>query len=344
MAINLDGFTMTELVQLQTQISDTLRRRFERKLALLSSDVVGSTAYFARYGDVAGRGLQQLHLDLLQQSLTKYTGAVVDVAGDGAFSVLPSADLAVQAVVELEQAIAKANEGRAREHELQIRVGLHYGPVLTDDKVVSGDAVKLCSNVAGTGKGAEVRLTRALFAELSKEHRLRCRGVAPMPMPGQAEPLELLQLEWRSAESVPTKARVRETGEEMPLPQRDTITFGRLREQNGIPANDIVLALPDKAQTQQISRWQFEVRRVSGGLVLRSVTDQITEVDGKQVRKGEQVPLPMGAVVKVAKVAQVDSVIIIILVMIIPINLCLQLHHLMLVTYLSILVHHIPKQ
>ena len=43
--------------------------RFERRRALVFSDVVGSTPYFARFGDEAGRQLQQRHVDLLNAAI-----------------------------------------------------------------------------------------------------------------------------------------------------------------------------------------------------------------------------------------------------------------------------------
>jgi hypothetical protein len=100
--------------------------------------------------------------------------------------------------------------------------------------------------------------------------------------------------------------RVRETGEEIPLPQQDLIAFGRLREQNGILANDVVLSLPDPYLAQQVSRWQFELRRRQDGFVLRAVSEQPNWVDGELVPKGNEVQIRPGTVVQVAKVLTLD--------------------------------------
>jgi hypothetical protein len=48
---DLDFLTLTEIIRLQNQLYAALTRRFEGPLALIVSDIVGSTAYFARYGD-----------------------------------------------------------------------------------------------------------------------------------------------------------------------------------------------------------------------------------------------------------------------------------------------------
>ena len=64
-----ETLSLTEIIKLQTQLSEVLKRRFERNLALAFSDVVNSTTYFATFGDEAGRRLQQLHLDLTVPSV-----------------------------------------------------------------------------------------------------------------------------------------------------------------------------------------------------------------------------------------------------------------------------------
>lgn len=304
--IDLDALSFTDMIQLQTQLASELKRRFEKRLALVFSDVVGSTQYFARFGDVAGRALQQRHLDLLNQVLPTQQGRIVDTAGDGAFTVFPNPENAVAAMSGIEDLITAQNAGYGREHQLSIRVGIHWGPVLTDGKTVSGDAVNLASRVAGTCNPGDIRLTRAAFLELEPQRRLRCHGLPQIPLKGISEPVEILRFEWRDASRYPTRVRIRETGEEIPLPQQDLIAFGRLREQNGIMANDVVLSLPDPYEAQQVSRWQFELRRRSDGYVLRAVSDQPNWVDGELVTKGSEVAVRPGSVVQVAQVMTLD--------------------------------------
>ncbi len=305
-SIDFDAISFTEMVQLQNQISVELRRRFEKKLGLAFSDVVGSTAYFARFGDEAGRGMQQRHTDLLKQAIAAHEGRIVDVAGDGAFTAFPTAEATARGMVTLLELISQQNTTTAREHQLAVRVGVHYGPVLTDGVLVSGDSVNLCSKGSGTGAGGEIRLTRQAFLELEKESRLRCVGLPSVTIKGMLEPVELLQMEWRDQSRYPSRVRIRETTEIIILPSQDVITFGRLRDQNGIAANDIVLALPYNIQSQQISRWQFELRRRHDGFILRAVSDQLTEVDGTAVPKNSEVPIKPGSVVRVAGVMTLE--------------------------------------
>jgi class 3 adenylate cyclase len=304
--VEFESLTLTEMIQLQTKLGEALKRRFEKQLCLAFSDVVGSTPYFARFGDAAGRGLQQRHFDVLSQALQKHGGRVVDTAGDGAFTVFPTAEQSADAFITMVSLISAQNASYAREHQLIVRVGLHWGPALTDGAAVTGDSVNFAARVAGSGGPGEIRVSKAAYRELSTQKRLRCKGLPPAVLKGIEEPQELMLLEWRDRNMFPSRARVVETGEEIPLPAMDTITFGRLKERNGIVANDVVLTLPDPEQSKTISRWHFELRRGEAGFTLRSVTDQSTEVDGVALPKAGEAPIRLGSKVTLAKVMTLE--------------------------------------
>jgi class 3 adenylate cyclase len=299
---DFSGLTLTEMIRLREHLAEEIRRKFERRLALAFSDVVGSTAYFARFGDNAGRALQQRHFDMLGQVLPPAEGRIVDTAGDGAFMCFPTADQAVEALGSLQTKLVALNASRAADHHLRVRVGIHFGPALTDGTVVTGDAVNLCSRVTGTADASAIRVTKAAYAELASARRLRCKNLAPVELKGIASPVEVLDYEWRDPVQFPTKVIIQETGQLHKLPQKDVVTFGRLADHDGVPANDIVLTLPNEDKLARISRWHFELRRLADGFYLRPVSEQTTEVDGVQIPRGEQVVIKPGTVVRLGDV------------------------------------------
>jgi len=294
--------SMAEIIRLQNELQQQLTRRFQRHAALAFSDMVGSTQYFARFGDAAGRQLQQLHVDLAGECLGRHRGRLVDTAGDGAFLTFPAADAAIGALIELQSAVSRANAARSRDHQLRLRIGAHWGPVLTDGVAVSGDAVNLCARVAGCAEPGEIRLTREIFQESSAAHRLKCCAVGAAELKGVPRQVELFVLDWRDRELFPTHIRIEETADERRLPDQDIISFGRLREHEGAAANDVVLTLEDPQRALQISRWHFELRRFPDGFRLRPLSDQQTEVDGAPVPKNGEVAVKAGSKVRVARV------------------------------------------
>jgi class 3 adenylate cyclase len=302
MLSDFEQLSLNEIIRLQNQLSSMLSRRFEHILALAFSDIVGSTAYFSRFGDEAGRRLQQQHLDLLQHALQPSQGRVVDTAGDGAFTCFDGAEGAVEAFTRFQCLLLQHNARANREHHVVTRTGIHWGPVLTDGTIVSGDAVNLCARLAGTAQPAEIRLTHAAFLQLPNHQRSRCHPRGPVPLTGIAHPVEVMEFAWRDQSRFPTSVLIEETQETIPLPNQPIITMGRLRELNGARANDIVIELPDSHMTQQISRWHVEVRRETEGLILRSVSNQSTEVNGKVLARGDEVPICIGDLIRLSRV------------------------------------------
>jgi adenylate cyclase len=163
MAFDFSALTLTEMIRLREHLSEEITRKFERRLALAFSDVVGSTNYFARFGDRAGRALQQRHIDMLQDQLPATSGRIVDTAGDGAFMCFPTADQAIEALSTLQLKLVEFNSTRAPEHHLLVRIGIHFGPALTDGTVVTGDSVNLCARVTATAEASSIRVTKAAF-------------------------------------------------------------------------------------------------------------------------------------------------------------------------------------
>jgi class 3 adenylate cyclase len=300
--LDLNALGLPDMIRLQDRVAETLRRRFGRFVALCFTDTVGSTAHFTAFGEAAGRALQQRHIDLLDHVAPRFGGRVVDTAGDGGFLVFERVEQSALAMIELQNLISGQNSTRSRTEQLVVRSGLHWGEVLTDGVAVKGNEVNLCSRVAHSGLGGEIRLTRSAFGELSSNLRARCRLLYGLDFKGIPETVEVMALDWRDRTIFPASVRIDTTGELIALPDQDAISFGRLGESNGADANDVVLLHPDPALARQVSRWHFELRRYPDGYVLRNVSQGLTEVDGTAVPKGSEVRIAVGSVVCVARV------------------------------------------
>ncbi|MEO7329375.1 MAG: adenylate/guanylate cyclase domain-containing protein, partial [Minicystis sp.] len=250
MTIDADELGLTEIIQLQNLLSEVLRKRFTKNLGLCFTDIVGSTPYFSRFGDEAGRRLHQRHFDVLRSAIAPHAGRIIDTAGDGAFCCFPSMDEAASALCDFFRVLCEDNGKHPPQDELSVRCGLHWGEVLTDGKMVSGESVNLCSRVGQLGDGKEIRITRDAFQRLSSSFKLRCTTLPPAELKGITGSVDLFRLEWQARDRLVVRVRMEETGEEVDLPPRDTISFGRFQGDSRKPGNDIVLSLPDIEASQ----------------------------------------------------------------------------------------------
>lgn len=305
---DLGSLSMTEIIRLQTLLSQELSRRFETSATICFTDIAGSTAYFARFGDAMGRQLQQLHIDTLERVLAEHGGRLVDTAGDGAVTFFPSASDAAAAMCALQHELGGINQHRERDHQVVLRIGMHFGRVLTDGTQVTGDVMNLCARIAASAEPGQIRLSRECFRELDIGQRLNCRPLGDVELKGAGRALALVALDWLDRSRFPVAVRVRETSELIDLPLHDIVSFGRMDIIEGMAANDVVLSLPDGMATRQISRWHFELRRRPDGYLLRSITSHPTIVNGVALQRGDEVPVGPGAVVMLSGVMTLDFI------------------------------------
>ena len=311
MTTTLDAgtLTMTEIIRLQTLLSQELTRRFERSTALVFTDIVDSTRYFAQFGDEAGRRLQQLHLDLLEQCLASSSGGrIVDTAGDGAFVCFATSMAAAQAMVALQTRISGENLSRPRAHQLSLRIGMHWGQVLTDGVQVTGESVNLCARLCATAQPSQIRLSREMFQQLDPDQRQQCRPLGNVAVKDITRAVELMELRWRDPSLFPSQLLIHESGERIALPQLDILCFGRGELQQGSSAHDVILTLPDTAANKQISRRHFELHSRQNGYVLKALSTQFTEVDGVVLQRDQEQALRPGSVVRLARVMTLEFV------------------------------------
>ncbi|MBT3271253.1 hypothetical protein HN371_29210, partial [Candidatus Poribacteria bacterium] len=105
----------------------------EPTVALVFTDVVGSTSLGVELGDRAGRGVLQEHMEQLARLTDQCGGAVVNERGDGAIAVFPESGTALDFALGLHSATISV--------DLMTRVAIHVGPVRLNGGDVSGTAL-----------------------------------------------------------------------------------------------------------------------------------------------------------------------------------------------------------
>lgn len=299
---DLQALSLTDIIRLQNQLSEIVTARFEKPLALVFSDIVGSTRYFAKFGDEAGQRLQQQHADLLAEGLAGTDGKLLHTAGDGALLAFQHVESAVDAIVRIRSLQWRLSSRLPADQQWATRVAIHWGPVLTDGSTIAGDTVNLCAKIAAVARPGAILLSQATFAKLPGQVRNICRSIGSISLGETITPVELFRLSWHELFNLPILIHIEETGETIFLPELPVISIGRLQSTHSVPANDIVLRLPDEHLTNQISRWHLELRRQTDGLAISSLSDKPTHIDGHPVSKGEIHPVTIGTIVRLSNV------------------------------------------
>src|ERR1041384_8069673 len=95
----------------------------QQQAAVLFVDVCGSTAYFDRYGELAGRGMVERCFEIVVPEVERRKGRIVKYLGDGFLAVFASARDLVNPASSLHKAMADDNETRPEAARIRIHSG-----------------------------------------------------------------------------------------------------------------------------------------------------------------------------------------------------------------------------
>jgi class 3 adenylate cyclase len=169
-----------------------------QNVAILFTDVVGSTAYVPDAADELRRG----HFSILRQALAEKGGNEVKSLGDGLMVVFASASTALECAVAMQQGVERDN--RLRVHAVGLRVGLSGGEVTVEEGDYFGDPVIEAARLCTACEGGQVLATDTLRAMAGRRIRNQCRSLGVMSLKGLPEPVAIVDVLWEPLDSAET--------------------------------------------------------------------------------------------------------------------------------------------
>jgi len=152
----------------------TMANNNDDHLAVLFADIAESTELYREIGDVEALNVISICLHAMKGVLPRHQGRLVKMLGDAVMCLFPDADCAVEAAVDMQREItALAPAGRS----MQIRIGLHTGPVVVGGDDVYGDTVNVAAYLGDAATPGQILLTEATAKNLGAERR---DGVRPI--------------------------------------------------------------------------------------------------------------------------------------------------------------------
>ena len=119
-----------------------------RLLAVLFTDIVGSTELATALGDHRWRELLEQHDAAIRAQIARFGGREVDTAGDAFFATFELPIRAVDCALESIRAVRRLG--------LRIRAGVHMGECVVSDGNVRGVSVHIGARVAAKAKGGQL--------------------------------------------------------------------------------------------------------------------------------------------------------------------------------------------
>jgi class 3 adenylate cyclase/tetratricopeptide (TPR) repeat protein len=181
-------------------------------VAILFTDVVGSTELSQRLSPEAADEVRRSHFSILRQSLAEAGGTEVKNLGDGVMVVFGSASAAMACAVAMQQGVERDN--RDREHSVALRVGLSGGEVSREDDDYFGDPVIEAARLCAHCEGGQVLAADVVRAMAGRRSRHQCRALGSLTLKGLPDPVGAVEVLWEplgrsdSGATIPLPARL----------------------------------------------------------------------------------------------------------------------------------------
>jgi len=179
-----------------------MSKKFE-SLAILFADISGSTALYETLGDEAARDLVARCLALLTRSLAKHQGRMIKTIGDEIMCVFPSAEKALLAACDMQEAVEKHKPGG--KIQMFVRIGFHFGEVISENRDVFGDAVNVAARMTAVARARQILATLAAVESLPPELRLRTRQIRRAAVKGKQEAMDIFEVVWQKDDKEVTR-------------------------------------------------------------------------------------------------------------------------------------------
>ena len=166
----------------------------QRLQTILFADVAGSTRLYERLGDQRALALITHCLDLLIARTRAFQGILVKTIGDEVMSIFDLPDQGVCAAVGMHEDVCA--DPQLSPHHIQVRIGLHHGPVISESGDVYGDAVNIAARMVAQAKGGQIITTGLTLGMLSSDYRDTARLVDQAQVKGKSSPIEIYELAW----------------------------------------------------------------------------------------------------------------------------------------------------
>lgn len=138
-----------------------------RDIALLFTDIKGSTALYERIGDLNAFQLVQRHFDWLREATVRHGGAVVKTIGDAVMAAYPDAARAVAAALDMRAAVERFNRDQPG-RPVSLKIGVHHGAAiavtLNDELDYFGQTVNIASRVQELADAGEIWITGEVWS------------------------------------------------------------------------------------------------------------------------------------------------------------------------------------
>ncbi|HEY5173635.1 MAG TPA: adenylate/guanylate cyclase domain-containing protein, partial [Acidimicrobiia bacterium] len=166
-------------------------------IAILFTDLVGSTELASGIGDAAADELRREHFASLREALAATGGTEVKTIGDALMVSYPGAADALAGAVAMQRAVERHNR-RLEGQRLEMRVGISVGDATLEDDDWFGTPVVEASRLCAAATGDQILVSDLVRALAGSRTEFDVISLGSRELKGLPAPLMVCEVEWRA--------------------------------------------------------------------------------------------------------------------------------------------------
>ena len=163
-------------------------------VAVLFTDIVGSTAMTQERGDDGAQEVVRAHNSIVRESLALHKGREIKHTGDGIMASFPVITKAVEGAIAIQEGVALHNQVNPHQN-FGICIGINAGEPIHEDGDIFGTPVQLAARVLSIAEGSEITAS-TIVRELcsGKDYQFSKKG--DYDLKGFEQPVPIYLIGW----------------------------------------------------------------------------------------------------------------------------------------------------
>jgi adenylate cyclase len=168
-------------------MAETLVER--RFVAVLAGEIVDYSRLLEDDEADTLAALRSRHRNVLEPTVARHQGRIFKFTFDGVLVEFASAVNAVQCAVDLQQAMAAANDGQPKNRHILLRIGVNLGDVLVESGDLYGEGVNIAVFLEGLAKPRGIIVSAAAHAFVRGEVKVKFEDLGTQTLKNIAQPV-----------------------------------------------------------------------------------------------------------------------------------------------------------
>ncbi|OQP47870.1 guanylate cyclase [Niastella yeongjuensis] len=154
--------------------------------AILFADMTGYTALMQENEQLARSKRQRLK-EVLEVTIPRFYGKILQYYGDGSLSIFNSAIDSVHAAIEIQQLLQQTPK-------VDLRIGIHTGDVTIEEEAIYGDGVNLASRIESLAVPGGVFVSEKVFDEIRNQQHIQTRELGYFELKNIKQPIRVFAI------------------------------------------------------------------------------------------------------------------------------------------------------